>query len=364
MKKYNILLALIASLSLFFTACDKDDSGTDSTPPSPVTGITVTPDYGALNFSWVAPQDEDLLYVDITFTDSKGVDRSVKTSSFAQETTIDGFNDTNEYTFSVTAVDESGNSSDVQQVVGTPDTPPFLFVINTVDVEPTFGGVKFTWTNSTGKGVKVIVKYTDESGEEQTVSYKAEEETGEGSIAGLEAVATTFTVIVADALGNESEPKSFEATPFLEKKIGKENWQVIDLSTEEPGEGAPNGLATAAFDDNMGTFWHSSWATYGSPGYPHFFTVDMGQKVAISRFECFRRQGDSRGQTKIQFLVSEDGENWTDLGEYDNDGSSDEGQNYPMSTAPTARYFKYVALEGPNFFAFLAEINVYGDTVE
>lgn len=359
MKKLLIQIGLFALVLFVAVACDKDDN--DSIPPEMVENITVTPDYGALLFKWNNPADEDLYYVDIAFSDSKGNARSVKTSLYADSVLVDGFSDTQEYLFEVTAYDRNGNASSSQMVKGTPLEPAFLSVMSTVQVVPDFGGAKISWNNITGKKVVVRVNYQDNDGAKQSVAFDSESGAGEGFISGLNAEEKDFVVVVADVKDNSSDPKTFTMTPLFEEKLDKSNWTVIDLSTEEPGEGAPNGLASAALDDNLGTFWHTSWATYGQPGYPHYFTVDMGSVVTISRFECFRRQGDNRGQTKIQFLVSEDGENWSDMGEYDFDSESDEGQGYRMSTNPKARYFKYVAVEGPNFFAFLAELNVYGD---
>lgn len=145
---------------------------------------------------------------------------------------------------------------------------------------------------------------------------------------------------------------------FNGEKIDKSNWEIVDFSTEEPGEGAPNGLASAAIDDNLGTFWHTQWSG-GSPGYPHHFTVDMKDIVKIDQFEVFRRSGDNRGQTQFQLHTSIDGVNFTSQGTFEYDPNA-ESQKYNLPGLPMARYIKYVATQGPNFFAFLAELDVYG----
>ena len=144
-------------------------------------------------------------------------------------------------------------------------------------------------------------------------------------------------------------------------KIGKAGWSITGFDTQEPAEGAPNGLATAVIDDKLNTFWHSQW-NGGNPGYPHWFSIDMGQEVSIASIEVFRRQGNNGGQTKHQFLYSNDGIIWTDYGTFGMDVNTDAGQKFSCLTIPSipkARYIKYVALQGPNFYAFLAEINVY-----
>ncbi len=143
-----------------------------------------------------------------------------------------------------------------------------------------------------------------------------------------------------------------------EGKVSKAGWTITGFDTEEPAEGAPNGLVSAVIDDNLNSFWHSQWSG-GSPGFPHWFSIDMGKEVVISSIEVFRRQGNSGGQTKHQFFYSNNGTDWTDFGTFAMNATTNDGQKFTNGANPTARYIKYVALEGPNFYAFLAEINVY-----
>lgn len=148
------------------------------------------------------------------------------------------------------------------------------------------------------------------------------------------------------------------ATIAYDGKVSKAGWTIAGFDTEEPAEGAPNGLANAIIDDNLNSFWHSQWSG-GNPGFPHWVSIDMGQEVVISSIEVFRRQGNGGGQTKHQFMYSSNGTDWTDFGTFKMNATTDIGQKFKSSKNPTARYIKYVALEGPNFYAFLAELNVY-----
>ena len=146
-------------------------------------------------------------------------------------------------------------------------------------------------------------------------------------------------------------------------KLNRSEWSVVDFSTEEPGEGAPNGLVTAALDGDIGTFWHTQWDG-ASPGYPHFFTVDLKKTVKILAVDCARRQGDARGQTKFKIYTSNDGVTFDDQGTFNFNSNINDAQMFPLSFLPNARYVKYEAVEGPNFFAFLAEFNVYGSVAQ
>ena len=144
-----------------------------------------------------------------------------------------------------------------------------------------------------------------------------------------------------------------------DEKVSKKAWTITGFSSEEPGEGGANGLATAIIDNNLSTFWHSQWDSDTPPEYPHWFTIDMGAPVTITAIEVFRRQGNGNGQTKHQFFTSSDGKTWNDFGTFAMNATVDAGQKFKSTSTPTARYIKYVALEGPDFYAFLAELNVY-----
>lgn len=150
-------------------------------------------------------------------------------------------------------------------------------------------------------------------------------------------------------------PLDFE--PATEEKMSKSGWTVNEFSSEEPAEGGGNGLVSAIFDGDLQTFWHSAWAE-SSPNYPHHFSVNIGETKTVTAFECFRRQGDDRGPSKIQFLVSTDGEEWTDLGIFDFDNGSDSAQRFEVEQTEM-KYFKFVALEGPQNYTMLAEINLF-----
>ncbi|MBK3516182.1 DUF4959 domain-containing protein [Carboxylicivirga marina] len=364
MKTKYIIMNIIAG-ALLFCSCDKEEG--ETTPPAPVANIEASSDFGAVMLSWDNPSDEDLFYVDINFTDGNGVKRSVKSSKYASEKTIDGFGDTSEYEFSLRAFDENGNASAPASIKASADTPPFEFVINTVDVQPDFGGIKVSWTNDTGKEVKVVVSYLDDEDKLQTATFNATN-TGSNILNGLSPREHTFTVIATDIYDHASEPVTFTTTPLVEEQVDRSIWTVVDFSSEEPAEANWSsydyqGKVIAMFDGITSTFWHSAWSA-SLPPYPHWFIVDLGQTVAVSKFECFKREGKTEGHTKVKFYGSMDGENWTDFGEYDFDSSSDDAQHFSIAGSPQMRYFKFEAIEGPATHTHMSEISVYGGVVK
>ncbi len=356
MKK-NIYYFVWFVFLLLFAACSDDNN--DVSTLSAVSNVQISAGYGQLILSWVNPSEEDFYYVDITYTDSNGNRRSNKVSKYVSADTLLGFVDTNTYQLTLTAYSLSGKHSTPVVVSAAPLEPAFNIALNSVEMNSDFGGASIKWENNTNQKLTLQVRYKNDANEKTTAIFDASK-SGSGSISGLGPVQKVFEVFFTDAQGNNSAVKTFNIVPMAEIKIGKSKWTVFGYSSQEPAEGGnPNGLVVAAFDDDLSTYWHTQWAG-GSPGYPHFFAVDMNQQVTVSRVVCNRRKGDSRGQTKFQILTSLDGINWEDQGTFDFNSTSDADQSFRLVKNPKARYFKYVALKGPNFFAFLGEITIYG----
>lgn len=224
------------------------------------------------------------------------------------------------------------------------------------------GFVTISWASmSSVSGVNsTIIRYTDNNGIVKEIT---------SPISATNSVLSDYksgtsvqyrTSYVPDAISIDTLYTDFKDISIVElAKVSKTDWKITGFSSEEKtGEGPPNGWASAVIDGNLSTFWHTQWSG-ASPGYPHWFILDMGKEVAIAFIEVFRRQGNGGGQTKHQFLYSNNGTDWTNFGTFSMNGTIDSGQKFKSTITSTTRYIKYVALEGPNFYAFLAELNVY-----
>ncbi|HLU94674.1 MAG TPA: DUF4998 domain-containing protein [Membranihabitans sp.] len=141
----------------------------------------------------------------------------------------------------------------------------------------------------------------------------------------------------------------------------KSKWTITEVDSEEPAEGNAdnphNGLAIAAIDGNLGTFWHTQWQS-SQPDYPHYFILDLGETYNVGAVESFRRRGNGSAQNLVQILISEDHENWMDKGTFEIDNQTDDGQLNEFEPGP-ARYIRYNAQSGSSVYAMLAELEVY-----
>lgn len=381
--KNIINIIYILSILLFATSCSDDDENV--VIPEQVVNLTADSDYGSVILKWGLPSRGNIDYVNIRYKIGDQ-DFSKNVSSFNLDsisgyvtTTIDGFGDTSEYSFMVASCNTLGGKSEPLTISQAPLSPAYDEVISTIEIVPDFGGGVISWENETGKTLVISVTYPDPENPtaRETVTFTSSE-TGKDFITNLPADPITIDVTVSDLYENSSDIVSFEITPLQESKILKDSWTVPGFDPDSPyGTIGYSSQQTSAnvlniFDDDINSLWHASWSAFSS-NYPHFYIIDFGKEVTISRIGMVRRQGDSRGQTGQQFLTCPaDGANdlsdpttwnWEDQGSYAFDPTTDAEQTYRLIENPKARYIKVyfgVEYQGGMQYALLGEMNVYG----
>ena len=149
------------------------------------------------------------------------------------------------------------------------------------------------------------------------------------------------------------------------EKLSKSNWKIVSATTEEPtGEGSNNGKAKHMIDDNSETFWHTKWSG-GSDPLPYEIVIDMIQKVKIAQIELLPRGRGSNNPLKVvRFEASENGQNWTPIGQF-GFTNQDAPLKYYVKSA-TARYIKLIVPDqgGNTTVAAIRELDVKGTIIE
>ncbi len=156
------------------------------------------------------------------------------------------------------------------------------------------------------------------------------------------------------SVGNTQQTTYFILTrsPSLEnlETFDRTAWTIAGMSTEEPGEGGGNGLASTALDGNYGTYWHTKWQG-GEPAPPHYITIDMGEELVVHGVALVSRnlKDWAHGQPKsVKIAVSTDGVTFTDVGgTYPVEMGTDPVQKeirFFLSSFKAARYLKVTVL--------------------
>ncbi|MBO9727240.1 MAG: discoidin domain-containing protein [Chitinophaga sp.] len=359
----KLLAGILSGMLLMnLVSCRKKEEA--GIPPAPLNNVKGVAGYGEAIFTWDPvsnkPADSaNYLYTSISYTDSTGKVNEFKFSRYTDTAVVSSLTD-KPYAFTIKAVGPSGAVSGITALTLTPKPPVYIAIAGTLQISPSIGGALVTWENNSGKTVIVNAAYTDPATNKvMAKSFTSAAQHGAGYLSGMPGGSPLAVVVtVTDISRRQSNPVTATITPLTEIKLSRTGWSIAGFSDQEAGgEGPVSGYATAAIDGNIGTFWHTSWAEAETP-YPHWIAVNMGTTATISRVGLVNRQNNKGGQTEIQLMGSNDGQTWTDLGTFPFQQKNEEQF---FSVAPKSwKYIKVVLTKGPNFFGFLAEINLYG----
>lgn len=149
MKRFFLKqLVAMLTLSTLFIACDEESS--DTTPPAPVSEASATAQDLSVLLSWTDPTDADLEKVVITYTDD--IEYAVEVMAGEEQKTIEELTNDQSYTFTLKAVDKSGNESEEVQLTATPALKPLIIpaeeIANGTYSDEDLSGIITTYTFS------------------------------------------------------------------------------------------------------------------------------------------------------------------------------------------------------------------------
>ena len=390
------LFAILLTSSIFLSC--KEDDNLDTTAPGKVSNVTYVATNGGAILSFVSPDDNDLLYIKATYTNSLGKEVFKVSSHFGNTIEIDGFTDETPKKVKVTAVDKSNNESEVTEIEVTPLKSYIYLVQESLVMKEGLGGVRVTWDNPAEKTVFVYVYYKkgDSVVRERILSSSKLSESA--MIRGMEPELYDFSIMVEDINGNKTskiEVGSYK--PLLEQKIAKSTWTVLQNLSVDGDKW--EGTLASFWDDVIDTKESKADNSYfiisrddngGMLKWPLDIVVDLNKSVVVNRFVVWQRaftyinpeqNGVSvdyyyykeENMRSFSISVSNDKVTWTSLGTFDIGDPRDDAGNIPTDKIKEAidghefnlesvtqpfRYFKFSVLSN-----FGSETNVYGSEI-
>lgn len=150
------------------------------------------------------------------------------------------------------------------------------------------------------------------------------------------------------------------AIRIMGNKLDRTGWTAEANTEELTGEGAGNGVAGCVLDDNLGTFWHSTWQTGNRIPLPYELIIDAKKEYTFTQLAMMQRQHDSNRDTKAgELYISSDKENWTKVGTFSMQQIL-EAQTFAV-TPTKGRYVKIKMTESfRDGYCSLSEVYVYG----
>lgn len=150
------------------------------------------------------------------------------------------------------------------------------------------------------------------------------------------------------------------AIRIMGNKLNRTGWTAEADTEELTGEGAGNGVAGCVLDDNLTTFWHSTWQTGNRIPLPYELIIDAKKEYTFTQLALMQRQHDSNRDVKAgEFYISSDKENWTKVGSF---GMQQILEAQTFAVTPTkGRYVKIKMTESfRDGYCSLAEVYAYG----
>jgi len=172
----------------------------------------------------------------------------------------------------------------------------------------------------------------------------------------------TITYYVVDVNGGQSKEITQTFHVYNLSKIAK-NELSAEVSSTETNEGTANGMASSLLDDDIQTYWHSTWWP-NSLEYPHWIIVDLGKERNFGAIEMIRRHNNTTGGFKnFRIEYSSNKTSWTTLADnlvFNSADSPAAFQRFVTKTVNT-RYIRiYITAPwGSSASTHLAEINVF-----
>lgn len=161
----------------------------------------------------------------------------------------------------------------------------------------------------------------------------------------------------------DGETTEFEITVVSEVVVDIPREEYADITatanTEESvGEGAGNGCAVHAVDNDKATFWHSQWAGTNftvSPDNPAILTVDFGKTLEIGGFKFLQRNGNGLVEQYSYQVLDEEGNVLTDKQHVKSSANGGQWETAALSDNVMARKVVITVEVGKNGNASMVE---------
>jgi hypothetical protein len=263
--------------------------------PAPVTlkGTPVgTPGGAVIKYS--VPNDVNLLGVKAVYERS-GQICETKASVYTDSLTLEGFNDTKTYEVNLYSVGRNGKLSEPLKVPVTPLAPPYLTV--QLDMTETFGGVSVALSGNVNRASLAMVLLADTAGNGEWIqlqTFYSEAVNVRYSRRNLDPKEYTFGLYVRDRWNNKSDTLIKPLTPIEEIEIPKDRFSNAQL----PGDswrqvGNDNNYRfEQLWDGRINTSNSGFFAATSTSPMPQHFTINLGRKAVLSRFQVFPRSSE------------------------------------------------------------------------
>ena len=287
--KYSLCFILLAACWSCKKSDDYNDIVTkDGTKPGAVTNVKVTNFNGGAYITYDLPASGNVLYVLAEYKINDKTSRQTKSSYYTDTIKVEGFAKVQDYEVVLHAVSRADVMSDAVNVTVHPNTPPYLLVRPSVEMNADFGGVNIKVLNPLKKAIGVIFMAYDSTAGKLMIQdqHYANFDTINYSVRGYAAVPRQFAVYITDQYGNVSDTLIKTITPLFETLLDKSKFFTYRLTSDSP---IGYGWELSYLWDNKTDGSSSGWHTNPGGIQPMVGTFGIGVSAKLSRFVMWER---------------------------------------------------------------------------
>ena len=307
----GILFAFIATVFLWLTSCDDakryEISGNDSTPPGAPEFVESKPLAGGARIFFLPPDDEDLLYIEASYTNDAGKIVRFSASYFAEWVDVLGFGSAGEHAVELCAIDRAGNRSTIVPVTVEALEPPLVALAKSVQVLSSFSALMVQWINTLKQPlyVKVELIYTKDGvlSRYPSVTFNAQQmenpEPEIKTIGGLEVNENDpvlVNVTVSDKYDNVCHAMDTTINLLIDGVLDKQEWKLPPPGTAmgnvtqvnaQRMEEVMDGIIDTEIENFLITYQPNPWN----------LLIDLGEEYELSRVVTHQRWSGYSGTT-------------------------------------------------------------------
>jgi len=261
----------------------------DSPVPEQVSNIQTLSTPGGAIITYTLPLDPNLFYVKAVYETQLGVVRETKSSFHTDTIIVEGYGDTMEHEVKLYSVGKNERMSEPVVFSIQPLPPAVQSVFSSLSLDPTFGGVKISFQNpeQANLAIEVIADTTLQNTWTSVIKYYTKSIGGAFSVRGYESIEKKFGVLLRDRWNNKSDTLVKLLTPWYEEQIPRTAISIHKLPGDAPGQ--PGLEPEKLFDGRIDGY--NGYGTYRTGTMPQWITINLGQKVIVSRIRAHQHSG-------------------------------------------------------------------------
>ncbi|TXH55256.1 MAG: DUF4959 domain-containing protein [Bacteroidia bacterium] len=306
----NLLFYVSLGIMVLLIGC-KADIGIEparlGVKPTPLTNLSSEPRPGGALISYTLPNTTDLRYVSAVYTLDNGTTMTTKASVYDNKVLVEGFAKVAQYDVTLKAVSVGDVESDPVTIKITTGQPMYETLaesfLSNENFFSTFGGVNLIYKNDNASNIILrLFKYTQDNGWQIVNETYTKSKEGIIRVRGEQPLETKFGVVVKDQWGNTSDTIERLLTPLEEIEFeglnmynGIERYSQLNRNGDYVANwSAQSGSAEmqiSLFDGIPAIPYYNTkkqWWGKAAP-VPFQFTLDLGQKVQLSRIKMWGR---------------------------------------------------------------------------